>query len=140
MKNKIVTIFLVLAFIVSACSVKGKTTSLALNDTQWVLEQINGQPVMNDTLPTLSFRGDQEVGGNASCNTFFGTYVLKDDTVTITGLGHTEMGCVGVMDQETSYLAALESAKTYRIEDGKLLLIDATGDIILMFSPKNMSL
>jgi len=95
---------------------------------------------MNDTLPTLSFRSDQEVGGNASCNTFFGTYVLKDDTVTITGLGHTEMGCVGVMDQETAYLAALESAKTFRIEDGKLLLIDATGDIILMFSPKNMSL
>jgi len=95
---------------------------------------------MNDTLPTLSFRGDQEVGGNASCNTFFGTYVLKDDTVTITGLGHTEMGCVGVMDQETAYLAALESVKTFRIEDGKLLLINATGDIILMFSPKNMSL
>lgn len=140
MKNKIVTFFLVLAFIVSACSVKGKTTSLALNDTHWVLEQINGQPVMNDNLPTLSFRGDQEVGGNASCNTFFGTYVLKDDTVTITGLGHTEMGCVGVMDQETAYLAALESAKTFRIEDGKLLLINATGDIILMFSPKNMSL
>ena len=140
MKNKIVTIFLVLAFIVSACSVKGKTTSLALNDTHWVLEQINGQPVMNDNLPTLSFRGDQEVGGNASCNTFFGTYVLKDDTVTITGLGHTEMGCVGVMDQETAYLAALESVKTFRIEDGKLLLINATGDIILMFSPKNMSL
>jgi len=140
MKNKIVTIFFVLVFIVSACSVKEKTTSLALNDTHWVLEQINGQPVMNDNLPTLSFRGDQEVGGNASCNAFFGTYVLKDDTVTITGLDHTEMGCVGVMDQETAYLAALESAKTFRIEDGKLLLINATGDIILMFSPKNMSL
>ncbi len=140
MKNKISTILLVMVVFVTAYSVKGKTSSLALNDTHWVLEQINGQPVIDDTLPTLSFRGDQEVGGYASCNTFFGTYVSKDNTVTITGLSYTEMGCVGVMDQETAYLAALESAKTYRIEDGKLLLFDAAGDAVLVFSPKDMSL
>jgi heat shock protein HslJ len=140
MKNKISIFFLVMSVFVSACSVKEKTTSVELNDTHWVLEQINGQPVIDDTLPTLSFRGDQEVEGNASCNAFFGTYLSEDNTLTITGLGYTEMGCVGVMEQETAYLAALESAKTYRNEDGKLLLIDAAGNTVLVFSPKDMSL
>jgi len=140
MKNKILTIFLVMAVFVSTCSVKEKTTTLALNDTNWVLEQINGQPVIDNTLPTLSFRGNQEVRGNASCNNFFGTYMSKDNTVMITGLSYTEMGCVGVNDQEMAYLAALESVKTYQIEDGKLLLIDAAGDTVLVFSPKDISL
>lgn len=60
--------------------------------------------------------------------------------MTITGLGYTEMGCVGLLEQEIAYFAALESAKTYKIEDGKLLLIDAAGNTVLVFSPKDMSL
>lgn len=140
MKNKILIIFLVLCVFLSACSVKGKNTSVELNDTHWVLEQINGQPVIADTLPSIFFRSDHEVGGNGSCNSFFGTYLSEDNTLTITGLGYTEMGCVGLLEQEIAYFAALESAKTYKIEDGKLLLIDAAGNTVLVFSPKDMSL
>lgn len=55
MKNKILIIFLVLCVFLSACSVKGKNTSVELNDTHWVLEQINGQPVIADTLPSIFF-------------------------------------------------------------------------------------
>ena len=140
MKNRKLIIFWVLCIFLSACSVKEKNTFAELKDTHWVLEQINGQPVIEDTMPTLSFRDDHEVRGNGSCNTFFGTYLSDENTLTITGLGHTEMGCDGLLEQEIAYFAALESAKTYQIEDGKLLLIDADGNTVLVFSPKDISL
>ena len=143
MKNKILTIFMLLALFLSACNVKGDSTMTTLNDSHWVLEQINGQPVIENTLPTLSFRGDQQLGGNASCNNFFGSFTAEGNKVTFSGFGSTQMYCAepaGLMDQEAAYLAALESAKTYRIEDGKLLIIDDAGATVLVFSAQNMSL
>ena len=143
MKNKTIIIFMLLALFLSACNVKGDTTMTTLNDTHWVLEQINGQPVIENTLPTLSFRGNQQFSGNASCNNFFGIFTSEDSTITFSGMGSSKMYCAepaGLMNQEAAYLTALESAKSYQIEDGNLLIIDDAGATVLVFSPQNMSL
>lgn len=143
MKNRLITVVLVMAVLISACGVKGNSTQLSLNDSHWVLEQINGKPVLEGTLPTLSFRGDKEVGGNASCNGFFGEYSVKNGKLTFSPLASTEMYCAepaGLMDQEAAYLAALESGATYRIEQGKLFIVNAAGETVLVFSAQDMSL
>lgn len=143
MKNKLLTAFLIMAIFLSACTVAGETPSLVLNDSHWVLDQVNGQAVIADTLPTLSFNEDQQVTGNASCNNFFGNYSLDGNKLSFGPLGSTEMFCTGpdgLMDQESAYLAALESATGYRTEEGKLLLLDASDNTVLIFSPQDMSL
>ena len=115
----------------------------SLAGTHWVLEQINGESVIENALPTLSFRGDQEVGGNSSCNTFNGTFTAKDGKLTIGELTSTMMACPepeGLMDQETAYLKALESSASYRIDGDKLLIIDTSNAVVLVFSTQDMSL
>ena len=140
MKNKLLTAFLIMAIFLSACTAAGETPSLELNDSHWVLDQINGQAVIADTLPTLSFNEDQQVAGNASCNNFFGSYTLDGNKLSFGSLGSTQMFCDGLMEQESAYLAALESTTGYRTEEGKLLLVDESGNTVLVFSPQDMSL
>lgn len=143
MKNKVLTAFLIMAIFLSACNVGGGTSSLVLDNSHWVLEQINGQAVIADTLPTLSFNEDQKVAGNASCNTFVGSYTLEGNKLSFGNLASAKMFCAepeGLMDQEGAYLAALESATGYRSEEGKLLLIDDSDSTVLVFSPQDMSL
>ena len=143
MKIKVLTVFLIMAIFLSACIVDGETPSLTLNNTYWVLEQINGQAIIADTLPTLSFNEDQKVAGNASCNNFFGNYTVEGNKLSFGPLGSTQMFCAlpeGSADQESAYLAALESATGYRSEDGKLLLVDASDNTVLVFAPQDTSL
>lgn len=143
MKNKNLVVFLVMTLLVSACGISGKSTTASLDKTHWVLEQINGKPVIENTLPTLSFNAEQAVAGDASCNRFMGTSTIKGNTLSFGSLGSTEMACLepaGLMDQEAAYLAALETVKTYRIEDGKLVLVNASGEDVLRFSAQDMSL
>jgi len=143
MKNKFWISLLVVALFLSACGGKGSANQPALNGTHWVLEQINGSPVIENTLPSLSFQGDKEVGGNASCNRFNGSYEIKDGALTFSPLATTMMACpdpAGLMEQEAAYLKALEAAASYRVEDGKLLVSDASGKVVLVFAPQDMSL
>jgi len=143
MKNRILFSLLVLALVLSACGGNGSAVTPSLTGTHWVLEQINGKPVIENVIPTLSFRGDQEVGGNASCNNFNGTYTGKDGALTIGPLATTMMACLepaGLMEQEAAYLKALESAVEYRIEKGKLLIMDSAKAVVLTFAAQDMSL
>lgn len=143
MRNKIWFSLLVLTILLSACSGSGSATMASLAGTHWVLEQINGESVIENALPTLSFRGDQEVGGNSSCNTFYGAFTAKDGKLTIDELASTMMACPepeGLMDQETEYLKALESSASYRIDGDKLLITDSSNAVVLVFSSQDMSL
>lgn len=143
MRNKIWFSLLVLTILLSACSGSGSATMASLAGTHWVLEQINGESVIENALPTLSFRGDQEVGGNSSCNTFNGAFTAKDGKLTIDELASTMMACPepeGLMDQETEYLKALESSASYRIDGDKLLITDSSNAVVLVFSSQDMSL
>lgn len=143
MRNKIWFSLLVLTILLSACSGSGSATMASLAGTHWVLEQINGESVIENALPTLSFRGDQEVGGNSSCNTFYGAFTAKDGKLTIDELASTMMACPepeGLMDQETEYLKALESSASYRIDGDKLLITDSSNAVVLVFSSQDRSL
>lgn len=141
MKTKILIPLLVFVFLLAACG--GKPGALSLAGTSWVLERINGQPIVENTAPTLTFRNEKETGGNASCNSFGGDYEARDGKLLTFGpLFSTLMACLepGVMEQESAYLAALESAAAYRVESGKLLISDASGAVVLVFSPQDTSL
>ena len=75
----------------------------------------------------VRFAADGKLSGSGGCNRFFGTYVATDKTIETGPLGTTRMACApDVMNAETRFLAALESAREYRIE-GNTLRIGAEG-------------
>lgn len=78
------------------------------------------------------------LGGNAGCNNYFGSYTISGDQVTVSGVGSTMMFCSepeGVMDQETAYLAALGKAAGFQVSADQLTITDSAGDPILVFAP-----
>jgi heat shock protein HslJ len=92
--------------------------------------------VLIGTEITAAFGDDGKLTGSAGCNSYFGSYEVDGEAITFGPLGSTLMACAepeGIMNQEQAYLAALESAGTYRIEGDKLELIDADGMRVVQF-------
>jgi heat shock protein HslJ len=66
-------------------------------------------------------------------------YKLTGSQITIGPLASTKKYCgdpAGVMDQETQYLAALQTAATYQVEGTTLELRTTDGALAVQFSKK----
>jgi heat shock protein HslJ len=119
---------------------KAQTQGLA--GTNWeAIGYNNGKQavvsVMLGTTITASFGTDGNLTGNAGCNNYNGTYTVNGNQITIGPLASTRKMCndpAGVMDQETQYLAALETAATYQIEGTALELRTKDGALVADFS------
>lgn len=104
------------------------TVSTALAGTTWNVSSYNNgrQAVVSlirDTQISVAFSEDGRVAGDAGCNRFKGTFTQGDGTISFGPLASTRMRCPspeGVMDQESLFLKALESAATYRMDGDRL--------------------
>ncbi|MEE8413095.1 MAG: META domain-containing protein, partial [Dehalococcoidales bacterium] len=114
-------------------------TSGDLEDISWALESY-GEPgslqtVLEGTEITALFdSAEGQISGSAGANHYFGSYQISKNRLSIQELAHTEMYRLdpeGVMEQETQYLKALQSAEIYEIEDGKMQII--SGNQVLIF-------
>jgi heat shock protein HslJ len=113
----------------------------SLEGTTWVMEAyLNSESVLTGALPgteaTAKFEGGN-VGGSASCNTYFGTYRFHGvDKLSVDIGGMTEMYCAPeeLMAQEREFLAVLDRAASYVIAENKLQIEDVSGKEILVFS------
>lgn len=133
--NKIlIALTLILTLALAACGSSGSVPDL--KGTSWVLVEINGQPVLDGSSPTLVFNEDG-VGGNGSCNTFGGDFKQENEKLTIEQLFSTLMYCDNVMDQELAYFTALQEAASFQIKDGNLQILNAGGQVTLAFTPQN---
>lgn len=71
----------------------------------------------------VRFQNDGKLIGFAGCNSFFGSYVATDNTIEPGPIGSTRMACPDdVMAAEQKFLAALQSATSYRIVADELIL------------------
>lgn len=133
MKTKMTLLFLMLTFLLAACGGGAETPSLA--GTAWALEKIGGQPIVENTVPTLSFGEDGQAGGNSSCNQFGGSYEAQAGRLTFGPLMSTMMACLeaGVMEQEAAYLEALSKTTSYSVAGERLTLYDENGAILAEF-------
>jgi heat shock protein HslJ len=121
-----------------------KAQSQDLSGTSWeVTGYNNGKQAVIGTLAgtnlTADFGKDGNLSGNAGCNTYSGAYKVNGDQITIGPLVSTMMACSepeGVMEQETQYLAALQSAATYQIEGNVLQLRTKEDALAAIFNRK----
>ncbi len=107
-----------------------------LEDHLWILERYGGEEMLADTRITAEFK-DNQVTGTAGCNNYFASYERTDSTLEVGQIGATRMMCSdpeGIMEQESGYLALLESANTYQIEAGRLKVQNASGEVVLIYN------
>ena len=80
--------------------------------------------LLADTTLTAVFGADGTISGSAGCNNFSGSYTSDGaGVIAIGSLATTRKMCPtpeGIMAQEAEFLAALESAATYRIDGANL--------------------
>jgi heat shock protein HslJ len=116
-------------------SFTGATNSLA--KTSWeVTGYNNGKEAVvgpiTDTNPTITFGDDGSISGNASCNTYSGTYSLQGESISIITIASTQRECFepeGIMEQERMFLDYLQGASVIQIQ-GDLLYLRTDEDQI----------
>ena len=95
---------------------------LPLTGTLWELTAYNNGKqavvsLLTGTKITALFAADNSLTGSAGCNTYTASYKVNGSQIQIGSAASTMMFCSqpdGIMDQETAYLKALESANTTR--------------------------
>lgn len=95
-----------------------------------------GTSVTAEFLPETDTTGT--VGGNATCNSYTTSFTLDGDNISFGPVMGTMMMCPVGADQETAYLAALESAKTYQMFGPNMQITYEGG--VLNFTSLNLPL
>ena len=108
----------------------GDSSPPPLAGTLWQVEDIDGGGIIDRSNITLEFPGNTEIAGSTGCNRYFGSLAVGGDRFAVSGTGSTRRACVpAIMEQEQRFLAALQDAATYAVEDDTWLdLFDAAGD------------
>ena len=132
MKKLIVTLSVV-CIILSAvsCGTSGST----LEQNKWSLnsygDQNNPEQVLDGTEITATFdKAKGEVSGSGGCNTYFATYEIDGNNLSISNLAWTERAClspVGVMEQEQEFLSLLANAESFQVNDTTLTITCSDG-------------
>ncbi len=110
--------------ILTALSIGPAAAADDLAGTAWSVDQGKS--------PHIRFKAGGKVSGNASCNSFFGSYSTSGTSITFKGFGTTKKLCPPPkMRAERAFLASLKAATEFRIESRALQLIGANGSVVI---------
>ncbi|MCA9908641.1 MAG: META domain-containing protein [Anaerolineae bacterium] len=103
------------------------------NGTEWQLISIDDSDVIEGSAITLAFSEDERAIGNTGCNAYGGSYYAIVGKITFSQLFSTRRFCAGegIMEQEQSYLEALEAATDYAISEGQLIITYGEGKTMI---------
>ena len=129
--KKTMTILLILTaaggLALTACGGGGAS----LDGTSWVLTDLNGSAPVAGRTVTADF-ADGQVGGDAGCNSYGGSYNTTGNRLSTSDLFSTLMACPeqGVMDQESAYLKLLGDAASYQVNGSQLVITTSGGETL----------
>lgn len=108
---------------------------------QWTLAGMAKGGMITPLIPgkviTAEFTDNGHISGTSGCNLYSAQYQSRGHSLAIGNAASTEMYCMspdGIMEQESTYLGLLGEASSWMIRDGKLVILDASGQEILVFS------
>lgn len=132
---------LFLCTILTICILSCKTSKSAANadnntplyDTQWMLTDINCEPVGEaPSKPFILFNSEGGVSGKLGCNDFFGNCFVKKDKINIEYKGSTKKLCSD-MATERAFAAALKQEINNYVIVGDVLILRAKNQEVLRF-------
>lgn len=110
----------------------GDPKSLLVGE-EWVVEDINGGGVIDNSRASLRFEEDGRVNGRGSCNTYNADYTLTGEGLTFSRAAATLRACVpALMNQERKFFDTLSKVSGFSIDEtGALILKASDGGKIL---------
>jgi len=133
-------VLLVAVAALAGCTSTGGADPAALNGA-WVLESFGAPQGLTPADPSVTSELILQAGkasGTGGVNSFSGTYEAKDDASIVFGpLASTQMaGEEKAMQQEGAFFSAIQDARSFEINDGKLVLSDTGNNTLIVLAPK----
>lgn len=103
-----------------------KKDDIHITEKYWKLVELNGQPVRTEEGNREAFlilkEEDNRAHGNGGCNTFNGSYEMKEgNRITFSKMASTLMACVD-METEQQFMQVLETVDNYNLTETTLIL------------------
>lgn len=141
MRQKTLIVFaplLLALLLLSACGLSGGADKGGGDIAwyEWKLIEINSSAPIAGKDITLKLEGSQ-AGGSSGCNSYGGKVTLNGAKISFEDPVSTLMACMdpaGIMEQETAYLQALSQSASYQASDTRLVIKNAAGETVLVFS------
>jgi putative lipoprotein len=112
----------------------------SLENTDWKLIELGGKAVAaghhGHDAHLVFHSKTQHVSGSGGCNRLTGSYEVKGDQLSFSQMAATMMACPEGMDTEKAFLDALNKVKAWKIEGGKLELLDGEGQVMGRFASR----
>ena len=130
--RKFFLVFLVAAWLLTACASKSKSASL-IGD--WKLTAYGAADSPQTAVPgieaVLTFDSQGKVSGSLGCNHFGGGYKLKGDQISFDSVAATLMACPEPqMQQEQAAFKVMTGSVDYKIE-GSTLTLTKEGEVLV---------
>jgi len=98
----------------------------------------NPTPALPNVDTSINFDSNGQMGGNVGCNSFGGTYELRGDKITFSGIVSTMMYCEETSAQEQGVLSAFsDNVKLqFKMNGNTLAITSADGASIVNLARK----
>lgn len=104
-------------------------SSSTLDGGTWLLEDLVGRGVIDNSHVTIEFLPDGKVAGSGGCNRYSGSTKVTGSQISFMPMASTMMACPpSLMDQETRFYSALAKADSLSFDKTGALLIHVKGE------------
>ena len=108
------------------------------NNSNWRLVDITTDLQIPESVKNVEITlniNNNTVAGFSGCNHYFGGITITGQKVELSNMASTKMmGTPDEMELEMLYLNKLQSVNSFKIQDGQLVLFDASGKKLLTFA------
>jgi heat shock protein HslJ len=113
--------------LLAACAGTAVPDSSALLGPDWVIEDIGGRGILDNSMVTLRFEEGGRSGGKGSCNTYGVGYQIDGEKITFEQPFSTMMACAeALMNQERALFDLLPQITRFDIADDGALVLSTT--------------
>lgn len=132
MKKIFSVLAVALIFVMVGCS----TQNNAKLDGEWLITNACGVNTQGgDSDAFINFDGNGKVNGNATVNTFFGSYTTSGNTLTFGTMGMTRM-MGGSMKMEDAITDALNNTATWEVNNDEATIFNKEGKPVMTLKRK----
>lgn len=137
--RRLISVALLAVFAVGALGLLGcgdDAEKSSLEETSWRLEGWSVSSLYPGDFEITAAFEDGQISGKAAVNSYSGPYTAgPTGDFSVGGLSRTEMaGPEPAMRAESIYFELIEQARSYRVDEGRLTLMDANGNELLIFA------
>ncbi len=124
-------VMLAVAVVAAGCgSEPQEVAQVSLDGTHWRAIDIDGEPTVGGSEPTIEFAGTR-VKGSGGCNAFGGSFTVDGTAITVGDIGSTLKLCEGEVGEiETRFMRALLGAQSADVDDAGELRLTGVGGAI----------